>query len=792
MKKWTALSIIITLQTNAFAGLYKGMYGSHEIASNGQPASTVGIDIADMNGDGIKTDTKRLATDGVRSLFYLPNRPVQRVLEVRVNGVKLDSQDANQDPNYCFNTSGGWISFRQKYTAAQTVDVDYTWSDAPDVVGANDLDQANFLQFKNNGGFTFTNDCPLTTYGAVTGAVHGIAVGDYNVKGGDGKPDVLLGNYSTGVAIWSKNAAGDYASITPEATARNTSHVAWGDIDSDGWQDYAIANGDGGTSNPSKLFLNKNGTSFQEIWANTSSKWSGFDFGDFNNDGALDFAVANNGNDKLEVWQNQRQDTGMIIAAIGGGSSCSFNTGVAHTFDPNTLDEQNGANSNIYMYRAAASDADNYYTVSWAGASSASARLLKTPHGSPTAYTSVVIPDVAGGHAVTATGVAVDDMYVYVLAGYPGNLYRLFKYTKNLVKVTGPIPVAGSYTISLEFDPTYTYMYTANTAGNKIIRIRASDLTTQSFAVSGQPHGVAADKDWIYYTTGDMWNNIRKTPADFSGIGEISTNISGGTAAQAICVVGDYIYVSNNVCGSASKLEKRNKSDLSYVTEVGANMFIETLSVGAVSTAPRKFTRVWQAPNVSTNKDVKWADMDNDGKLDLVVANEGEANIIYFNGGLDAGGNPIFTSTWQSPTVKVSRGVAIDDLNGDGKMDLVFANGGGLYSGAASVTLFLNQGSRNFTYAWGSDQDTAFNSFESRDIRIADMNKDGIPDIIASASYGDYNGIVVYSQDVMTGRKIIRIESKSTDKNGKTVTIIETYAVDDNNKIGRKLSTEVK
>jgi hypothetical protein len=188
--------------------------------------------------------------------------------------------------------------------------------------------------------------------------------------------------------------------------------------------------------------------------------------------------------------------------------------------------------------------------------------------------------------------------------------------------------------------------------------------------------------------------------------------------------------------------------------------------------------------------------MDRDGKLDLVVANSGVANEIFYNNGV-SGGVQQFSAPWTQPVVTQGRGVTINDFNADGKPDLAFANGGAPSFPAATIYLNqgINPGDRNsFSYAWGSDEDvTDFNSFEAGDIRSADMNKDGKPDLILSAKTtgNTYSGVIVYSQPVVTGRKLIRVKSVSNE-GGKKTTIITTYTVNDDGTLGRVMKTEVK
>ena len=115
------------------------------------------------------------------------------------------------------------------------------------------------------------------------------------------------------------------------------------------------------------------------------------------------------------------------------------------------------------------------------------------------------------------------------------------------------------------------------------------------------------------------------------------------------------------------------------------------------------------------------ADMNHDGRLDLIVCNRTSNVTIYpgnGSGGFGAG-NPY-------PTNTDSYGLAVGDVNGDGILDVVTANNG---SSSVSVLLGAINGtlvsSGNFPVGYGPT-----------DVQIADLNGDGRLDLAVS----DYNG----------------------------------------------------
>lgn len=131
------------------------------------------------------------------------------------------------------------------------------------------------------------------------------------------------------------------------------------------------------------------------------------------------------------------------------------------------------------------------------------------------------------------------------------------------------------------------------------------------------------------------------------------------------------------------------------------------------------------------------ADLNHDGKTDLVVANAGNAQVLLSNGDGtftlgedDSGGGAAGSST-----------LAIGDVNGDGNPDIVVANScdepsgdSGCANGAIGVLLGNGDGTFQAAHAINVPDE----NFDG--ISLADVNKDGKLDIVASVG----PGIVVF------------------------------------------------
>jgi len=131
------------------------------------------------------------------------------------------------------------------------------------------------------------------------------------------------------------------------------------------------------------------------------------------------------------------------------------------------------------------------------------------------------------------------------------------------------------------------------------------------------------------------------------------------------------------------------------------------------------------------------ADLNGDGKPDLVVANNFSNTVSV----LLANGNGTFQNQTNFPTGMYPHSVAVADLNGDGKPDLVVTNAIGPVNSYGNASVLLGNGDGTF-----QNQTTFATGGEPRSVVVADLIGDGKPDLVVS-NYASGTASVLLNTD---------------------------------------------
>ncbi len=145
---------------------------------------------------------------------------------------------------------------------------------------------------------------------------YGVFLGDIN---NDGKLDLVVGNSSGGVEVWTGNGESGSSAVWTDAsgtglpTTGNYAQVCLGDANNDGKLDIA-----GASQSEGVRFWKGNGGEGGFSWIeesnglSTSGQFFGLSFGDVNNDGKLDLVGANNSGGRIEVWLGDGGEAGTV------------------------------------------------------------------------------------------------------------------------------------------------------------------------------------------------------------------------------------------------------------------------------------------------------------------------------------------------------------------------------------------------------------------------------------------------------------------------------------------------
>ncbi len=135
-------------------------------------------------------------------------------------------------------------------------------------------------------------------------------------------------------------------------------------------------------------------------------------------------------------------------------------------------------------------------------------------------------------------------------------------------------------------------------------------------------------------------------------------------------------------------------------------------------------------PSGDITQDVVLGDVDGDTDLDLVVANEsGGANLLLLNDGrarFSAAPTPLPTR----PTTEATRNASLADMDGDGDLDLVFANV--IFAGGdPQARLLRNMGGGRFEDVTATQLPVAVR--HHIDLEFADIDGDGDADLLGTS-----------------------------------------------------------
>ncbi len=666
---------------------------------NGGLNGAEGVSLVDVDGDG-KADLV-VASYNSSSIFIYKNTsasgsitagsfaaPVSFTTGTNPTQIAFSDIDGDGKPDLAVSNQGsGSVSVFRNTSTPGTISlapqIVLTPGGVPYGIAIQDLDgdgKADLAVTNVASAFLYTyrntSSAGSISFGsvgtfAIAGGSIGVALGDMN---GDGLPDAVCSNMNFGmnsVSVLvnaSSPGAISFAAKVDFATGTTPYGVALADIDGDGKLDIITANQ--GSSNVSVI---RNNTfpamnSHVEFIAGTNPWW--VSVGDVDGDGKPDIACTNRGSNTVSVFRNTA--TSGTIAAGSFANAVGFTTGSS----PVTV---------------AIGDLDGDGKPEMA-VTSFNSNIVSVFHNNP------LLPNT--GTLTVCPGLTTTLSNSFAGGG---------TWSSSAPTIASVVAGTGVVTGILEGGTANITFTTAGTSQVVVssVTVTATPTVTNISPLVGFPTSSVT-------ITGTNFNTTTTNDVVWFGATRATVNTASATSLTVSVPVGSVfgpVTVENATCG---------------LQAASTGTYLQNYSNGAYIANTVNFDPQFTMTTGSSPWDVALGDIDGDGKSDIVVVNNGSNTITVFrnissSGSLTSGS---FSAGVSFATGSSPIGLAIGDVDGDGKLDVATAN-----SGTTTVSVLRNTSTPG-TISFSANVDISIGASAPTNVIIGDVDGDGKPELI--------------------------------------------------------------
>ena len=606
-----------------------------------------------------------------------------------------------------------------------------------------------------------------------------VTVGDLD---GDNKPEIVVANQQSATVSVLRNTAtagtlstSSFATRTDFGTGSNPVGVVLGDLDGDGKTDLAVANNG---SNSVSVFRNTSAVGVIDMSSftpkvdfPTTRQPFALALGDLDGDGKPDIAVANAISNNISVLRNVATPGSLQLTTFDPPGQSSFNGYVTFPAGSYPLSVAIADLDGDSAPELVSSNGENTVYVQKAGIAFHPAITSLSPASGP-AGTTVTLT----GSNFNANPLANSVYFGGVKAVVTGGSTRSLTVTAPVGTTYQPVTVLNTVTGLTGQAPqpfTTTFINPTGSGIQSNFYLPKADFPTGNLPSSvafgdvdgdGKPDMVVANQGYSYVS--------------------VFRNISANGVINASSFEPGVGFITGSQPVTVALADMDGDSRLDIVT-VNSGSPAEVISILRNTATPGSINSSSLATHVDYSNigvsvspySVGIADVDGDGKLDIAVVNiDNPAAVSVFRNGSTPG--RITRTTFLSPvrvaaeTGSAGYALALGDLDGDGKPDLVLSHG--LNTTDSTLSILYN------TSSTGSSTPVSFSSPVNlktggiaRTVVIGDLDGDGRQDLLIAHMGGSSTITIIHNlitPDVRSNPYGAKIEIPvSSNVNGVTI-----------------------